>query len=265
MSDTERVAPLDVLVVAPHPDDAELGMGGAILRFKAEGWRVGVVDLTSGEPTPHGSPEIRAQETAAATKILGLDWRENLGLPNRSLEPTLAARAALAGVFRRLKPRLLFAPYWVDAHPDHQAAVELVEAARFWSKLTKTDLPGRAASPVANSVLLLRPLAARRASGVRAGYQRPVGPQAGGDRVLSQPIHRGPADRAADVHGSTCAIRRPTGDGRSAPRMVNRSPAASRSALPAFATCCDALREIIYARGARTAVLPHFVRRHNTT
>jgi bacillithiol biosynthesis deacetylase BshB1 len=138
----DQVAPLDVLVVAPHPDDAELGMAGAILRFKADGFRVGVVDLTNGEPTPYGSPEIRARETAAATEILGLDWRENLGLPNRSLQPSLEARHSLAGVFRRLRPRLLFAPYWVDSHPDHVAATELVEAARFWAKLTKTDLPG---------------------------------------------------------------------------------------------------------------------------
>jgi bacillithiol biosynthesis deacetylase BshB1 len=138
---------LDVLVVAPHPDDAELGMGGAILKLKGEGLRVGVLDLTSGEPTPHGSPELRAAETAAATKILGLDFRENLGLPNRSLEPTLKARALLAGVFRRERPHWIFAPYWVDAHPDHLAATELVEAARFWSKLTKTDLPGEPFHP----------------------------------------------------------------------------------------------------------------------
>lgn len=138
---------LEILVIAPHPDDAELGMAGAILKFLAEGKRVGVLDLTSGEPTPHGSPEIRARETAAATKILGLPWRENLGLPNRSLEPTLEARAKLAGVIRREKPRWLFAPYWVDAHPDHVAATELVDAARFWAKLTKTDLPGEPHHP----------------------------------------------------------------------------------------------------------------------
>ena len=132
---------LDALIVAPHPDDAELGAAGAILQMKAEGWKVGILDLTSGEPTPHGTLEIRAQETAAATEILGLDWRENLGLPNRSLEATLAARHQLAAVFRRVRPRWLFAPYWVDAHPDHVAATELVEEARFWSKLTKTDLP----------------------------------------------------------------------------------------------------------------------------
>lgn len=134
---------LDVLVVAPHPDDAELGMAGAIVRFRSEGLRVGVLDLTSGEPTPFGTPEIRAKETAAATAILGLDWRGNLGLPNRSLEPTLPARAQLAGVLRQARPQWVFAPYWIDAHPDHTAATELVEAARFWAKLTKTDLPGQ--------------------------------------------------------------------------------------------------------------------------
>jgi N-acetylglucosamine malate deacetylase 1 len=133
---------LDVLVVAPHPDDAELGMAGAIMKFKDDGWRVGVLDLTNGEPTPLGTPEIRAKETAAATAVLGLDWRENLGLPNRSLEATLEARAKLATVFRLQRPRWIFAPYWVDAHPDHVAATELIEAARFWSKLTKTDMPG---------------------------------------------------------------------------------------------------------------------------
>jgi bacillithiol biosynthesis deacetylase BshB1 len=133
---------LDILVIAPHPDDAELGAAGAILKFKEEGAKVGVLDLTSGEPTPFGSLEKRAAETAAATKILGLDWRENLGLANRSLEPTLEARRELAIVIRRTRPKWLFAPYWVDAHPDHLAATQLVDAARFWAKLTKTDMPG---------------------------------------------------------------------------------------------------------------------------
>src|SRR5580704_13989673 len=132
--------PLDLLVVAPHPDDAEIGAGGLLLRSKASGLSVGVLELTSGEPTPHGSLEIRSRETAAATEILKLDWRENLGLPNRSLEPTLAARRALAGVFRTTRPKTIFAPYWEDVHPDHIAASQLVDAARFWSKLSKSDL-----------------------------------------------------------------------------------------------------------------------------
>ncbi len=133
---------LDILVIAPHPDDAELGAAGAILKFKEEGAKVGVLDLTSGEPTPYGSLEKRAAETAAATKILGLDWRENLGLPNRSLQPTLEARRELAIVIRKTRPKWLFAPYWVDAHPDHVAATQLVDDARFWAKLSKTDMPG---------------------------------------------------------------------------------------------------------------------------
>ena len=117
-------------------------MAGAICRFLAEGWKVGVLDLTSGEPTPHGSNEIRAAETARATKVLGLSWRENLGLANRELEATLEARHQVAEVIRRTRPRWLFAPYWVDAHPDHVAATELIEAARFWAKLSKSDIPG---------------------------------------------------------------------------------------------------------------------------
>lgn len=138
---------LDALVIAPHPDDAELGMGGAIVKMRSEGWQVGVLDLTSGEPTPHGSIELRQAETATATKILDLTWRFNAGLPNRSLEATLEAREQIAGIFRQTRPRWLFAPYWEDAHPDHTAATALVEAARFWSKLSKTQMPGEPYHP----------------------------------------------------------------------------------------------------------------------
>src|SRR3979490_2792779 len=102
---------LDYLVIAPHPDDAELGVGGTILLLKAQGSTVGVLDLTNGEPTPHGSPEIRRRETDAATAILGLDWRGNLGLPNRSLVADLESRHRLASVLRQVRPRYLFAPY----------------------------------------------------------------------------------------------------------------------------------------------------------
>lgn len=138
---------LDVLVVAPHPDDAELGAGGAIVKLLGQGWKVGVLDLTSGEPTPHGTPEIRKAETAAASEALGLSWRENLGLPNRALEATLENRHKLASVFRRVRPRWILAPYWVDAHPDHVAATQLVEDARFWAKLSKSDIPGEPFHP----------------------------------------------------------------------------------------------------------------------
>ena len=138
---------LDVLVVAPHPDDAELGMGGAIAKLLQSGKRVGVLDLTSGEPTPFGSEETRQTETALATKILGLTWRGNLGLPNRSLQATLENREKLASVFRLSQAPWIFAPYWEDAHPDHVAALSLIEDARFWAKLSKTDMPGERYHP----------------------------------------------------------------------------------------------------------------------
>ena len=139
--------PLDFLVIAPHPDDAELGMGGTIAKMRDGGWRVGILDLTNGEPTPHGSVSLRQQETEAASQVLDVSWRANAGLPNRSLQPTLEARALLAGIIRQTRPRWLFAPYWEDAHPDHTAALQLIEAARFWSKLSNTDLPGEPHHP----------------------------------------------------------------------------------------------------------------------
>jgi bacillithiol biosynthesis deacetylase BshB1 len=142
LDQSEAPGSLDALVVAPHPDDAELGMGGTIVRLIEQGWKVGILDLTDGEPTPFGSRAQRAAETAAANAALGGPWRKNLGLPNRSLEPTLLHRRALAAVFRQVRPRLVFAPYWEDAHPDHTAATKLVEDARFWSKLSKSDIAG---------------------------------------------------------------------------------------------------------------------------
>jgi N-acetylglucosamine malate deacetylase 1 len=144
---TDANSLLDMLVIAPHPDDAELGAGGMIIKMIELGWKVGVLDLTNGEPTPFGSIEIRQVETNKASQILNLSWRENLGLPNRSLQPTLEARALLANVIRRIRPKWLFAPYWQDAHPDHVAATELIEAARFWAKLTKSDLSGEPFHP----------------------------------------------------------------------------------------------------------------------
>ena len=139
LPETEK---LDVLVVAPHPDDAELGLAGTILSMVAEGRRVGILELTNGEPTPLGTPEIRKRETDEATRRLGIAWRGNLGLTNRSLEATLENRRKLAEVFRKIKPTLIFAPYWEDAHPDHTAATKLVEEARFWAKMGKSDMAG---------------------------------------------------------------------------------------------------------------------------
>ena len=132
---------MQIVVVAPHPDDAELGMGGTIARLVAEGHSVLIVDLTSGEPTPAGTPERRRAEAAEADRLLGTR-RINLGLPNRTLEHTVPTRHALAAVLRRERCEILFAPHPEDVHPDHLAATRVAEDARFDAKLTKCDLPG---------------------------------------------------------------------------------------------------------------------------
>lgn len=131
----------DVVCVGAHPDDAEIGMGGTIASLAAAGADVLIVDLTNGEPTPYGSPEIRAAESAEAARILGCR-RLTLGLPNRYLFDTREAREALAVVIRQERPHALFVPYPEDAHPDHSAASSIAEAARFYAKLTRTDMAG---------------------------------------------------------------------------------------------------------------------------
>jgi bacillithiol biosynthesis deacetylase BshB1 len=130
-----------ILICAPHPDDAELAMGGTILKLIAQGHQVHICDMTDGEPTPHGSVEIRAREKAAAAKVLGVE-RTCLGLKNREVQHTIEARHKLAAVIRAHRPNWVFAPYPIDAHPDHVAVTKIVEDARFDAKLSKTDIPG---------------------------------------------------------------------------------------------------------------------------
>jgi bacillithiol biosynthesis deacetylase BshB1 len=128
------------LVVAPHQDDAEIGMGGTIYALRQQGLKIVVLDLSDGEPTPHGSVEIRAEETKAASAILGIDERILLGLANREIFDTAENRRKVAEVIRRVRPTVVFAPYWEDAHPDHVQASALVDGARFYSKFVKTEL-----------------------------------------------------------------------------------------------------------------------------
>ncbi|HEY8425254.1 MAG TPA: bacillithiol biosynthesis deacetylase BshB1 [Limnochordales bacterium] len=134
--------PVDVLAVGAHPDDVELAVGGMLADLARRGVRVAVVDLTDGEPTPYGTPETRRQESHEAARELGLAARLTLRLPNRYLFDTVEHRRLVAAVLRLLRPRLLLAHYWEDAHPDHWAASALADAGRFYGKLTKTDLPG---------------------------------------------------------------------------------------------------------------------------
>src|SRR6187399_3045364 len=135
-----------ILVFGPHPDDQELGMGGTIARLVAQGHRVHLVDMTNGEPTPHGSVETRAKESAAAAKILGVE-RTLVGLKNREVVHSIEARHKVAAVIRRHRPDWLFVPYPLDAHPDHVAVTKIAEDARFDAKLTKSNIPGEPWSP----------------------------------------------------------------------------------------------------------------------
>lgn len=116
-------------------------MGGTIARLIEQGHRMHLVDMTSGEPTPMGSPEIRQRESAAAAKILGVQ-RTQLGLVNREVAHDLASRHKLAALIRVHKPDLLFLPFPIDAHPDHVAVTKIGEDARFDAKLTKSNIPG---------------------------------------------------------------------------------------------------------------------------
>ena len=129
------------LVIAPHPDDAELGMGGTIVKLARQGHTVHVLDMTNGEPTPKGSPEIRAAEAAAAAIVLGVE-RSNLALKNREVTHNIESRHKLAAAIRVHRPNVLFVPYPTDAHPDHVAVTRIAEDARFDAKLSKTSIPG---------------------------------------------------------------------------------------------------------------------------
>lgn len=131
----------DALCIGAHPDDVEIGMGATVAKMVREGMKVAIVDLTNGEPTPHGTPEKRAAESAEAARILGVT-RRTLSLPNRYLFDTVEARMELAEVMRELRPRMIFVPYAEDAHPDHIAASRIAIAARFYSKFTKTEMSG---------------------------------------------------------------------------------------------------------------------------
>lgn len=132
---------LDIIFTAPHPDDLEIGSGGAIAKLVRQGHRIGMVHMTNGEPTPLGDPETRMKEMRAAAEVLGVQVCEMIDLPNRTLMDGPEARFALAAVVRKYRPRVLvgIAGRTVAASPDHYQAQLITEAVRFYSQLTKWD------------------------------------------------------------------------------------------------------------------------------
>lgn len=136
---------LDILVFAAHPDDAELGMGGTIAKMSVAGKTIGIIDFTEAELSSNGTIESRRLETDEASKILNISIRENLKIPDGGVkvEAELVVREVVK-LLRKHTPRVVFAPYFNDRHPDHIGASKIVKEAVFFSGLKKieTELDG---------------------------------------------------------------------------------------------------------------------------
>ncbi|WP_291402653.1 bacillithiol biosynthesis deacetylase BshB1 [Daejeonella sp.] len=137
---------LDILVFAVHPDDAELGCSGTILKEIAAGKKVGIVDLTRGELGTRGTAETRDQETLESSKILGIHARENLGMRDGFFKNDEEHQKMIIQMIRKYSPEIVLCNALQDRHPDHGRACELVSNAFFLSGLPKiqTELNGNA-------------------------------------------------------------------------------------------------------------------------
>lgn len=136
---------LDVLVVAAHPDDAEISVGGILLGLRDAGRPYGIVDLTRGEMGTRGTADDRAREVAAANAILRPTVRANLELPDGRVEVTIDARERLAALIRRHQPEIVIAHHVEDLHPDHAACGQLAREAWYLSGLQRLAAPGETA------------------------------------------------------------------------------------------------------------------------
>jgi len=128
---------LDILIFGAHADDAEIGMGATIAKHTAAGLKVGICDLTYAEMSSNGTVELRQAEAEEAARLLGLSVRTNLGLPDRGLFLSPAYIERITTEIRKYKPRIVFAPYWQDRHPDHIACSHLIQEAVFNAKLRR--------------------------------------------------------------------------------------------------------------------------------
>ncbi len=130
---------LDILVLAAHPDDAELGAGGTIAKHTAAGKKVGVVDFTRGELGTRGTPESRKQEAAASAKIMGISIRENLGLRDGFYQNDQQSQLAVISSIRKYRPEIVLANAIYDRHVDHGKGASLAYDACFLSGLAKIE------------------------------------------------------------------------------------------------------------------------------
>jgi bacillithiol biosynthesis deacetylase BshB1 len=138
---------LDLLAIAPHPDDVELTSGGTMIKMAQAGYRTGILDLTRGETGTRGTPETRLREAARAGKIMGAAVRRNLGLPDAHLQVTDEYKTAIAEIIREFEPHTVILPYWEGRHPDHYTAARLGYEACFVAGLKNYPLAGEAFRP----------------------------------------------------------------------------------------------------------------------
>jgi bacillithiol biosynthesis deacetylase BshB1 len=138
---------LDLLAIAPHPDDVELTCGGTMIKMAQAGYRTGILDLTRGETGTRGTPETRLKEAARAGKVMGVKVRRNLGLPDAHLRVADDYKAQIAAVIRELQPHTVILPYWEGRHPDHYTAATLGWEACFVAGLKNYPLEGGAFRP----------------------------------------------------------------------------------------------------------------------
>ena len=128
---------VDLLVFGPHPDDIEIGFGGAVALHTALGFGVGLCDLTRGELGSNGTPEGREAEAEEARAVLGAAWRVNLRWPDGAITGTDDQMLDAVRLIRRTRPRTIALPYWNDRHPDHRAASDVLARAAFKSGLRR--------------------------------------------------------------------------------------------------------------------------------
>lgn len=131
---------LDVLSITAHPDDTELTCGGTVIKMASADYKVGLLDLTAGESGTRGNANLRSKESARASKVMGIAYRENLGLPDAGLEDSRKYKLMIAQKIRELRPRTVILPYWEGRHPDHYITGRIGYEACFLAGLAKLSL-----------------------------------------------------------------------------------------------------------------------------
>jgi bacillithiol biosynthesis deacetylase BshB1 len=141
------VEQVDILTIAAHPDDVELTCSGTLIRMVAQGYSVGILDLTQGEMGTRGTPELRAQEAEAARRVIGARFRVRMNLGDSRLTTSIENRFAVAEQLRIARPKTVILPYWEGRHPDHYTAATLGYEACYAAGLKQLKIPGEPHRP----------------------------------------------------------------------------------------------------------------------